>query len=223
MEKMPFRDAEEVIDVQAVMAAASAVTASDWKQKLPTLSGSITTVRELRLSDAPSLLAMLTTEEVTRFISPPPTTVEGFERFIAWTHRERAAGRYACFAVVPNGMDTAIGLVQVRQLDPSFSTAEWGFAIGSQFWGTGVFLDAANLVVEFAIEELGAHRLEARAAVGNGRGNGALRKVGACQEGVLRKSFLRNGEYLDQVLWTILHDDWRRRRAAFNHGSTSVH
>ena len=223
MEKMPFRDAEEVIDVQAVMAAASAVAASDWQQKLPTLSGSIATVRELRLSDAPSLLAMLTTEEVARFISPPPTTVEGFERFIAWTHRERAAGKYVCFAVVPNGMDTAIGMFQVRQLDPGFSTAEWGFAIGSQFWGTGVFLDAANLVVEFAFEELGAHRLEARAAVGNGRGNGALRKVGACQEGVLRKSFLRNGEYLDQVLWTILHDDWRRRRAAFNHGSTSVH
>ena len=220
MEKMPFRDAEEVIDVQAVMAAASAVTSSDWKQKLPTMSGALATVRELRLSDAPSLLANLTTEEVTRFISPPPTTVEGFERFIAWTHRERAAGRYVCFAVVPNGMDTAIGLLQVRQLDPNFTTAEWGFAIGSQFWGTGVFLDAANLVVEFAIEEMGVHRLEARAAVANGRGNGALRKIGAHQEGVLRKSFLRNGEYLDQVLWTILHDEWRRRRATW---STSVH
>jgi hypothetical protein len=58
MEKMPFRDAEEVIDVHAVMAAASAVAASDWKQKLPTLRGAIATVRELRLSDAPSLLAM---------------------------------------------------------------------------------------------------------------------------------------------------------------------
>ena len=220
MEKMPFRDAQEVIDVQAVMAAASAVTASDWKQKLPTMNGALATVRELRLSDAPSLLAMLTTEEVTRFISPPPTSVEGFERFIAWTHRERAAGRYVCFAVVPTGMDAAIGLLQIRQLDPTFTTAEWGFAIGSQFWGTGVFLDAANLVVEFAIEEMRVHRLEARAAVANGRGNGALRKIGAHQEGVLRKSFLRNGEYLDQVLWTILHDEWRRRRATW---STSVH
>ena len=57
MEKMPFRDAEEVIDVQAVMAAANTVVASDWRQKLPTLSGSIATVRELRLSDAPSLLS----------------------------------------------------------------------------------------------------------------------------------------------------------------------
>jgi len=59
------------------------------------------------------------------------------------------------------------------------------------------------------------HRLEARAAVQNGRGNGALRKLGAVQEGVLRKSFLRNGEYLDQVLWTIMDEDWRQAKAVW--------
>ena len=146
MEKMPFRDAQSVdSNVQAVIAAArgTATTTSDWKQALPVLTGSMVTLRELRLSDAPSLLAMLSTEEVARFISPPPTTVEGFERFIAWTHRERAAGNYACFAVVPHGMDTAIGIFQVRQLEPGFGTAEWGFAIGSAFWGTGMFMDGA--------------------------------------------------------------------------------
>jgi RimJ/RimL family protein N-acetyltransferase len=36
-----------------------------------------------------------------------------------------------------------------------------------------------------------------------------LRKIGAVQEGLLRKSFLKNGEYLDQTLWTILHEDWK--------------
>ena len=212
MEKMPYRDGQALLDVPAPIAAARATaTTSDWRQSLPVLTGALATLRELRLSDAPSLLAMLSTEEVSRFISPPPTTVEGFERFITWTHRERAAGNYVCFAVVPHGMDTAIGVFQVRQLEPGFSTAEWGFAIGSAFWGTGVFLDGARLVVEFAFDVVGAHRLEARAAVANGRGNGALRKVGAVQEGVLRKSFLRNGEYLDQTLWTILDDDWRAK------------
>ena len=44
----------------------------------------------------------------------------------------------------------------------------------------------------------------------NGRGNGALRKLGAVQEGILRRSFLCNGQYLDQALWSILEDDWRR-------------
>jgi RimJ/RimL family protein N-acetyltransferase len=220
MEKMPFRDADEVIDVQAVMASARAVTTSDWRQALPVLTGSTLTLRELRLSDAPSLLAMLATEEVARFISPPPTTVEGFERFIAWTHRERAAGNYVCFAVVPHNMDTAVGIFQVRQLEPTFGAAEWGFAIGSAFWGTGVFVESATQVVDFAFDVIGVRRLEARAATANGRGNGALRKMGAVQEGVLRRSFLRDGEYLDQILWTLIDEDWRRARSQW---STTVH
>lgn len=213
MEKMPFRDSESLQDVESIIAAAraAATTSSDWRKSLPVLTGSMVTLRDLRLSDAPALLSMLSTEEVARFISPPPTTVEGFERFIAWTHRERAAGHYVCFAVVPHGMDTAIGIFQVRQLEPGFATAEWGFAIGSAFWGTGVFMDAARMVVTFAFETIGTHRLEARAAVLNGRGNGALRKIGAVQEGVLRKSFLREGEYLDQTLWTILDEHWHEK------------
>ena len=113
------------------------------------------------MSDAHSLLALLTTEEVTRFISPPPTTLEGFERFIQWTEREREAGRYLCFAVVPDGYDTAVGLFQVRQLDPMFDTGEWGFAIASEFWGSGLFTKGAQKVLTFAFDVVGVHRLEA--------------------------------------------------------------
>jgi RimJ/RimL family protein N-acetyltransferase len=184
------------------------IAASNWRRNLPLLAGQQVTLRELRMSDAPALLAMLTTEEVARFISPPPTTVEGFERFIAWTHARRAAGEYVCFAVVPAGTHTAVGIFQIRQLDPSFTTAEWGFALGPAYWGTGIFMDAAQLTLRFAFGTLGVHRMEARAAIKNGRGNGALAKIGAVREGVLRKSFLRNGEYLDQALWSILREDW---------------
>ena len=211
MEKMPFRDVEPAMDVHAVIASARAVaTETDWRRALPVLTGAIVTLRELRLADAASLLMMLSTEEVARFISPPPTTVEGFERFIAWTHRERAAGNYICFGVVPHGMHTPIGIIQIRQLEPSFETAEWGFAVGSAFWGNGMFPDAARLAVEFAFAEVGVRRLEARAAIANGRGNGALRKIGAAQEGMLRKSFLRNGHYHDQALWALQAGEWTR-------------
>ncbi len=208
MEKMPFNEAA----MAATMTMTQPVVSSDWKKGLPVLSGHNVTLRELQLSDAPSLLAMLTTEEVARFISPPPTTVEGFERFIVWANAERQAGRYACFAVVPRGMDSAIGIFQVRQLEPGFASAEWGFAIGSAFWGTGLFEPSAELVLEFSFGTLGVHRLEARAAVRNGRGNGALRKIGATCEGVLRRSFLRNGEYHDQHIWSVLDSDWREAR-----------
>jgi [ribosomal protein S5]-alanine N-acetyltransferase len=215
MEKMPFQPELQKAATMIVTTTATApatTTATNWRQALPVMAGSNFTLRELRKEDAPSLLAMLSAEEVSRFISPPPTTVEGFERFIAWTQRERMAGNYACFAIVPAGMDTAIGIFQVRSLEPGFGTAEWGFAMASEYWGSGIFVEGARLILDFAFDVIGASRLEARAATANGRGNGALRKLGAVQEGVLRRSFLRNGHYFDQVLWGILAEDWRMQR-----------
>lgn len=211
MEKMPYCAEIDGGILQMGTVTAHDVTTSDWRQALPVLTSGQVALRELRESDAASLFAMLTTEEVSRFISPPPSTVEGFERFIAWTHRQRAAGTYVCFAVTLKGDDTAIGIFQVRELEKGFTRAEWGFAIGSQFWGTGVFAEGAELTLQFAFETLGVHRLEARAAVRNGRGNAALLKVGAVPEAVLRQSFCRNGEYLDQTLYAIVEDDWRAR------------
>jgi [ribosomal protein S5]-alanine N-acetyltransferase len=196
----------------AVETVASQVAESDWRLSLPVLTSGSITLRELEVSDAPSLLAMLTSEEVARFISPPPTTIDGFERFIVWAKQQRLAGQYVCFAVVPAGTSTAIGLFQVRSLAQDFSTAEWGFALGAPFWGTGIFVEAARLVVDFAFDTMDIHRLEARASVENGRGNGALKKLGARQEGLLRQSFLRRGRYHDQMLWSILDSDWTAAR-----------
>jgi [ribosomal protein S5]-alanine N-acetyltransferase len=210
MEKMPYTaEMDQALATLNQTVETTSVVTSDWKTGLPVLTGSRVTLRELRVSDAQSLFTMLTTEEVSRFISPPPTTVEGFERFIMWANRERAAGNYVCFAIVPQGMDTAVGLFQVRQLEPGWGTAEWGFALGSAFWGTGLYTEGAELVLRFVFETVGVHRLEARAAVQNARGNAALRKLGAVQEGILRRSFLRNGQYMDQALWSILAEDWR--------------
>lgn len=194
-----------------------------WQHGLPTLCGPQIVLRELRASDAPALFTLLTAEEVARFISTPPTTVEGFERFIAWTLRQRAAGTYACFALTVAGFDTAIGIFQVRSSEPDFRTAEWGFAIGSDFWGTGVFQEAAALVLDFAFETMGIHRLEARASVKNGRGNSALQKMGAVQECRLRSSFLKNGAYLDQLLYAIFDTDWRASRMPLPASSVRVH
>ncbi len=215
MEKMPYRPELDVVPVTGSVTettiATTEVVSTDWRDALPVLVGSSVVLREMRKEDAPSLFALLTIEEVSRFISPPPSSVAGFERFIAWAARQRAAGSYVCFAVTLVESDTAIGIFQLRSSEPDFGTAEWGFALGAPFWGTGVFQQSAELVMEFAFDTVGVHRLEARAALRNGRGNGALRKIGAKQEGILRKSFQRNGDYLDQALWTVLDEDWRMK------------
>jgi ribosomal-protein-alanine N-acetyltransferase len=200
-----------IVPVASLIAAPPVVPR--WHTSLPQLNGRLVTLREFRAEDAPSLLVAVGSEEVSRSISPPPSTIRGMEAFISWTHAQREIGRSITFAVQARGMDPVIGLFQVRSLGAGFDTAEWGFALSSEFWGTGAFSDAARLVLDFAFDVLDVRRLEARTVMRNGRGNGALYKLGAVQEAVLRRAFLKHGEYFDQVLWVLDRDDYRDRRS----------
>ena len=192
----------------------SPTPAVPWRQGLPQLRGRRLTLRELRIEDGSALLPLLTAPEVTRFMSPPPEAPNWFATFISATARERQAGRYAGFAIVPHGQDEPVGLVQIRQLEPGFSTAEWGIAVGSQWWGKGLFEDTGRLVLRFAFETLGVHRLEARVATQNARGNAAVGKLGATAEGLLRRALrTADGTTHDQILWAWLNDEWRRDEA----------
>lgn len=210
---MPYRERRDTAVSSQRPTAANVLT--DWRAGLPSLTGSLVTIRELSLADAPSLFASLTSPEVVEFISAPAADVSGFERFIESMHRQRAAGEGAGFAVVPHGSTQAIGVFQVRSLGPGLATAEWGFAIASPFWGNGMFPDAARLAAAFAFESMGVERLEARAAAANGRANGALRKIGAVFEAALRRSFFCRGTYHDQALWAILREEWREAKAVW--------
>lgn len=167
------------------------------------LSAPAVSIRELEPGDARSLSSLLTTEPVTRFIYPPPTSVEGFTRFIEWTRREQNAGRQITFAIVPAGHESAVGIIQVRRCGADFSRAEWGFVLAERYWGTGLFMASAGIVLRFLFECVGVRRLEARSVALNGRGNGVLEKLGATREGRLRRAFCKNDKYLDEVLWTI--------------------
>ncbi|HEY7171662.1 MAG TPA: GNAT family N-acetyltransferase [Vicinamibacterales bacterium] len=184
---------------------------SGWRCALPPLEGENVRLRELRASDAGALLELLTEPSVAAHISAPPPSMDAFEGFIAWTHRERSTGESVCYGIVPKGLCDAVGLIQVRRLDPSFFVAEWGFAIGAAFWGTGIFTEAAVLAAHFAFEVLEVHRLEARAVSHNGRGNGALQKIGAKTEGVLAKAFKTTDGYLEQLLWALTAEDLAER------------
>jgi RimJ/RimL family protein N-acetyltransferase len=196
----------------------------NWRDQLPVLEGRLATLRELEPGDAATLLPLLGTPEVARFLSPPPQSLERFAGFIEATLSERRAGRYAGFAIVPHESERPVGLVQLRQLDPSFGTAEWGVALGAEWWGRGLFVDAGRLLLDFAFTELGTFRAEARVASRNARGNRAVEKLGAVAEGLLRGSLVvADGSRHDQVLWSWLKEDWRRARAAEAEASTWVH
>jgi RimJ/RimL family protein N-acetyltransferase len=179
-----------------------------WRNELPPLNGRVVTLREPVSQDLGPLVDLLSVGDATHFGLEEPVSevavLEMIERFA----RERASGLAITYAITLVSSRAIVGLVQVRQLDPSFEAAEWECTIAPASRGGGIFLEAARLVGSFVFGTLGTHRLEARVLLQHGRANGALRKLGAVQEGVLRRSVRRDGLFFDQVLWSLLRDDW---------------
>jgi N-acetyltransferase len=184
------------------------LTASDWRRELPVLTSRAVTLREPTPADLGALFDLLSLTDATRFGIDDPVTEMSVLDFIERVARNRAAGLGFAYVILPGAARAIVGLLQVKQLDLAWEAAEWEATLAPSARGTGAFLETARLVGSFAFGTIGAHRLEARVLVQNGRANGALRKLGAVQEGVLRRSIRRSGEYLDQVLWSVLKEDW---------------
>ena len=190
------------------MAADPNILTSTWRTELPTLSGRSVTLREIAAHDLAALVDVLSVGDATRFGNDGPVSDVAVQELIDRAVRDRAAGHAFTYIITLTASRALVGLVQVRQLDPAFEAAEWECTIAPSSRGTGVFLESARLVGSFTFGTIGTHRLEARVLLQNGRANGALRKLGAVQEGILRRSLRRHGEYFDQVLWSLLKEDW---------------
>jgi ribosomal-protein-alanine N-acetyltransferase len=177
----------------------------DWRDGLPLMVGARIMLREMRRSDAAALLRLAQSPDITPHTWPAPNSREAVERFIDWARENRAAGRYMCFAVVPQGRSPLEGLFELRSLQPDFFRAELACLLDRSLWGTGALEEAVRLVCDFAFNTVGVHRIEARAEVDNDRANGALKKIGATREGRLRASFVRDGQLIDQYLWSMIN------------------
>ncbi len=192
---------------------------AEWRKGLPEFRDDAVTLRELGRGDATALVEHLYRPEVLQFIAPCPSTRDGFVRFIRWAQSERRRGGFACYGIVPAGNTAPVGVIQFWPIERDFSTAEWGFALGRAFWGTGLFHRSARLALDGIFLQLGVERLEARAVAVNVAGNRALARLGATREGILRNGF-RNGVTVhDHVMWSILASEWRRARDRTRHAN----
>lgn len=183
--------------------------ARSWRRGLPVLSDGTVTLREVQDEDAPRLLEHLSRPHVTRHIAPPPTSIEGFQRYIRWARRKRELGLHASFAVVRPDDADSVGVVQMWPVDGDRRTVEWGCVLSDRLWGGDLFTRAARLLLDYAFGVLRVQRAEARVCVDNERGLAAIQKLGASRELLLRDCFVCEGVRKDHVMWAILAEDWQ--------------
>lgn len=182
-----------------------------WTERVPQIPGDLTSVREIAAEDVSTLFSLFSDPAVTAYMAPPPPTLAKFAGFVAWSHQQRERGHGLCFGIVPDGMTTAVGIIQVRSLDSRSAGAEWGFLLSAHFWCTGVFVDAATLVIEFAFTSMDIGRLEAHIAQRNRRAQAAVQKLGAEAESTIATSTPKGVPRDPEVVWALREDTWRNR------------
>jgi RimJ/RimL family protein N-acetyltransferase len=85
--------------------------------------------------------------------------------------------------------------------DIARTSAEMGYWLSEELWGRGIATRAATAMSEWAFESYGLTRVFAMAFAHNAASIRVLEKAGFAREGLLRRSAIKNGVVLDQILF----------------------
>ena len=162
-------------------------------------------VRRARSEDAGFLLELITDEDVRPYLSGlAPATIE--EIVMEIERSEREPRLYGRFVIEVDGEPA--GTVGFRVTSERHRIAELGrFAIHPRFRGRRVGDEAARIFQRHLLCELGLHRLEIQIYGFNERAIAHAERAGFVREGVKRKAYLRDGEWQDAVLFSLLRED----------------
>lgn len=109
---------------------------------------------------------------------------------------------FGIYELGTNNLIGHIALYAIKRLP--YSSAFVGYAMDEIYAGKGIVTEAVELVVQFAFEQVGLHRVEAYVSTENSASIRVLEKSGFQQEGLLRKLLYINGQWVDHYLYARL-------------------
>lgn len=110
------------------------------------------------------------------------------------------------FVIITNG--AAIGRIGLHHLNLQNRNAAIGYWLTKDWQGKGIITRSCKNLLTYGFEELGLHRIEIKAAVGNLKSQAIPKKLNFKKEGILREAECVNGKFLDLVLYSVLKDEW---------------
>jgi RimJ/RimL family protein N-acetyltransferase len=109
------------------------------------------------------------------------------------------------FGIVVDG--EAIGNISLMVGDDiARRSAEVGYWIGRTFWGRGIAVDALQAITRYAFTQLELARVFAVPFATTTRSVRVLEKAGFVREGMMRRSAVKDGVLLDQLLYAAYDD-----------------
>ena len=133
-----------------------------------------------------------------------------FDPYIDNALKRSASGPELAFVVWHKAMDRPVGMTRYLNIEEPHRKLE----IGSTWYEPSVWAGAVNpecklLLMRHAFETLGFNRVEYKTDLRNARSRAAILKLGAKQEGILRKHMIMaDGHVRDSVYFSVIDEEW---------------
>lgn len=169
--------------------------------EIPQLETERLILRKIDLDDAEELYLYASDEEVTKSVtwethSSLSDTVEFINSFLPqydapWGIELKENGQF-------------IGTIHFVWWEPKHNSAEIGYVLSREYWGTGIMTEAAKSIITFGFESMDLVRIQARCFLENDGSERVMKKLGMSFEGINRKVIFVKGEYKDLKVYSLL-------------------
>lgn len=143
-------------------------------------------------------------------------------RYVRETAKAWREGRAYDFAIRRHDdADYHVGNISIWHVSRPFRVGEIGYWVRSDETSRGVGTEVTARLVQVGFEELNLHRIVLRIAIGNRGSERIAEKLGFTREGILREEIKVAGAWLDHTVYSLLEDEFDRRRQDYERVSGS--
>lgn len=176
---------------------------------IPTLKSERITLRPFSWNDAKNVQKLAGDKKIaeTTLDMPHPYPDGAAEEWISTHQKEYEENKSIIWAITKNDTGELVGAIDFK-LRPEFNKAEFGFWIGVPFWNNGYASEALSLILKYGFEELKLNKIFAHHFITNPASGKVMLNNGLKEEGYLREDIIKNGEYIDVKIYSILRSEY---------------
>jgi [ribosomal protein S5]-alanine N-acetyltransferase len=164
------------------------------------------TLRPFVITDLDSLVRHADNAAIAEKLNdhfPHPYTRENGKAFIEMTMKQDPR---TILAIVVDGQACgAIGIHPLPMIERK--NAEMGYWLGQAYWNKGIITRAIGQMVEYGFAHFDINRIFARPFGTNIASQRVLEKAGFQLEAKFEKTFYKNGQYIDELIYAIRRND----------------
>jgi RimJ/RimL family protein N-acetyltransferase len=177
----------------------------------PTLTGELVVLRPVDEDDYEALAEAMADPDVTRLTGSHGEI--GEEKAREWYRTRKEQTDRLDLAIVDKATGTTVGEAVLNDWDPDNRCCNFRILIGPSGQGRGLGTEATRLIVGYGIEEVGLHRISLGVYAFNPRARRAYEKAGFVVEGRLRDALYWDGEWVDEIVMSVLAPEWKALRS----------